>query len=116
MDPRLKAALEFSDYRQVLNQQRQQLQDRIDSELTIGYNGGLFKINIALISFLELLISKGKKNNTPIFDVNNNPIMIEDIESFKDDIFDRYMTLAHSSYIEYETIKKSRTVKKLLDV
>lgn len=116
MDPRLKAALEFSDYRQILNQQRQQLKDRIDAELTVGHGGGLFKITLELICFLELLISKDKKTNIPIFDINQNPILIEDIESFKDDLLDRYLTLARSSFTEYENIKKSRTVKKLIDL
>jgi hypothetical protein len=116
MDPRLKTALEFSDYRQVLNQQRQQLKDRIESELTIGHNGGLFKITLELICFLELLISKDKKLNVAIFDINHNPIIIEDVESFKDDLLDRYLILAKTSYLEYENIKKSRTVKKLLDI
>lgn len=116
MDPRLKAALEFADYRQTINQQKQQLKDRIDVELTYGHNGGLFKIDYALLSFLELLISKDRTKNIPLFDINKNPIMIADIVSFRDDVFDRYMTLSHSSYIEYENIKKSRTVKKLLDI
>jgi hypothetical protein len=116
MDLRLKTALEFSDYRQVLNQQRQQLKDKIDSELTVGHNGGLFKITLELICFLELLISKNKKTNIPIFDINQNPIMIEDLENFKDDILDRYLMLSQSSYVEYENLKKSRTVKKLLEI
>lgn len=116
MDLRLKTALEFSDYRQVLNQQRQQLKDKIDSELTVGHNGGLFKITLELICFLELLISKNKKTNIPIFDINQNPIMIEDLENFKDDILDRYLMLSQSSYVEYENLKKSRTVKKLLGI
>jgi hypothetical protein len=116
MDPRLKAALEFSDYRQTVNQQRQQLKDRIDAELTYGHNGGFFKIDRSLLTFLDLLISKDRTKNIPLFDLNQNPIMIADVVSFRDDIFDRYMTLAHASYLEYENIKKSRTVKKLLDI
>jgi hypothetical protein len=116
MDPRLKKALEFSDFRQTLNQQRQQLKDKLDSDLTYGYNGGLFKIESALISFLDLLVVKDRKKNIPILDSNNNPVMVEDVEKLRDDLLDRYLTSVYSAHKEYEQIKKSRTVKKLLDI
>jgi hypothetical protein len=116
MDPKLKAALEFSDYRQTLNQQRIQINDKLISDITFGHNGGMFKITPALINFLELLISKDRKKNVPILDINDNPIMIADLEEFRDDIFDRYLTAVNVYYIEYENLKKSRTVKKLLDL
>jgi hypothetical protein len=116
MDPRLKNALEFSDFRSSLNLQRQQLKDRLESDLVYGYNGGIFKIDTQLISFLELLLEKGKTENFPLLDSNKNPIMIENVEKFRDEITDRYFTAVNSYYLENEKIKKSRTFKKLLDL
>jgi hypothetical protein len=116
MDPRLKDALEFSDFRNTLNQQIQLLKDKMDGDLTFGYNGGLFKIDPTLILFVELLIDKGRSSNFPILDSNNNPVLIEDLEKFRDDILDRYLTSVYSAHKEYDQIKKTRTVKKLLDV
>jgi hypothetical protein len=52
----------------------------------------------------------------PLLDVNNNPIMIEDLQVFKDEIFDRYFTTTLEYYEQYELLKKSRSVEKLLDL
>lgn len=116
MDSRLKSALEFSDYRQTLNQQRQQIKDKLVSDITFGHNGGMFKATMELIVFLELLMSKDRIKNIPILDMNNNPVMIDNVEEFKDDVFDRYLTAINVYYFEYEKLIKSRSVKKLLDV
>ena len=45
MDGRLKAALDFSNYRQTLTIQRKQLKEKIDAKMTYGHNGGIFKID-----------------------------------------------------------------------
>lgn len=116
MDPRLKNALEFSDFRSTLNLQRQQLKDKLESDLVYGYNSGIFKIDAELISFVELLLTKGKTENFPLLDSNKNPIMIENLEKFRDDILDRYFTAVNLYHIETEKIKKNRTLKKLLDL
>jgi hypothetical protein len=62
------------------------------------------------------MLSRSDRNNAVVLDQNNNPIMIEDIESFKDEIFDRYFTSTNEYYIEYQKLKTSRSVEKLLDV
>jgi hypothetical protein len=116
MDSKLKNTLEFSDFRSTLNLQRQQLKDKLEADLVYGYNGGLFKISMQLINFVELMLNKGKNQNVPILDDNNNPVMVEDLEKFRDEILDRYVTAVNLFYLENEKIKKSRTLKKLLDL
>ena len=75
MDDRLSKALDFANYRQTLAVQRKTLKEKIDARLTIGYNGGLFKIDRSLISFVEILINKGRTKNVPLLDKNENPIL-----------------------------------------
>lgn len=116
MDERLSKALDFANYRQTLAIQRKTLKEKIDARLTIGYNGGIFKIDRSLISFVEILINKGRTKNVPLLDKNENPILIDDLEKFQDEILDRYFTSTLEYFDEYEKIKKSRTVEKLLDL
>lgn len=114
MDDRLKKALDFSNYRQTFSIQRKTLREKINSQLTYGYNGGLFKINETLINFVSTLISSDRIENVVLLDSNENPILIANLEDFKDEIFDRYFSATNEYYEEYKKLKESRTVEKLI--
>ena len=116
MEEQLKKALEFSNYRQTFSIQRRLLKEKIEAKLTIGQNGGIFKIDKSLITFVQMFIDQGRTENVPLIDSNENPIMIEDLEKFRDDIFDRYYDTTLEYYQEFQELKKSRSVEKLLDV
>jgi hypothetical protein len=116
MEEQLKKALEFSNYRQTFSIQRRLLKEKIEAKLTIGQNGGIFKIDKSLITFVQMFIDQGRTENVPLIDSNENPIMIEDLEKFRDDIFDRYYDTTLEYYQEFQELKKSRSVEKLLDI
>lgn len=116
MDEQLKKALEFSNYRQSFSIQRKTLKEKIDAKLTYGYNGGVFKIDRSLLSFVQMLVDQGRVEGVPLIDVNDNPILVDDLIKFRDEIFDRYFVSALEYYNEYEKLKKSRSVEKLLDL
>lgn len=116
MDERLSKALDFAKYKQSLTLQRKNLKEKIDGQLTYGYNGGIFKIDRSLITFVQLLIDRNRKENVPLLDSNDNPVLINDLVSFRDEILDRYMTSVYEYSEQYENIKKSRSVEKLLDL
>lgn len=116
MDDRLSKALEFSKYRQTLAIQRKTLKEKIEAKLTYGYDGGIFKINRELIVFVQMMLDQGRTQNVPLLDENGNPILIADLQKFRDDILDRYFTSVYEYYESYQKIKSSRTVEKLLDV
>ncbi len=116
MDERLKAALDFSNYRQTLAIQRKTLRERIEGKLTYGCNGGIFKIDRSLLVFVQMLIDQGRTENVPLIDQNENPILIPDLQQFRDEILDRYFTSTYEYHEEYEKIKSSRTVEKLLNI
>ena len=92
MDERLQKALDFSNYRQTLSIQRKTLKEKINAKLTYGCNGGLFKIDRSLITFVQMLIDQGRVENIPLIDVNENPILIPNLNDFRDEILDRYFT------------------------
>ena len=116
MDERLKKALDFSNYRQTLSIQRKTLKEKINAKLTYGSNGGLFQIDRSLIVFVQMLIDQGRTENVPLIDQNDNPVLIPDLQKFRDEILDRYFTSTYEYYEEYQKIKNSRTVEKLLDL
>jgi hypothetical protein len=116
MDAQLKQALDFANYRQTLSIQKRTLKEKIEAKLTYGYNGGIFKIDRILIVFVQMLIDQGRTHGVPLLDMNDNPIMVEDLEIFKDEIVDRYFTSTLEYYEQFENLKKSRSVEKLLDL
>jgi hypothetical protein len=116
MEEQLKKALDFSNYRQTFSIQRRTLKEKIEAKLTYGCNGGIFKIDRSLITFVQLLIDQGRVSGVPLIDSNENPILIDNLETFKDEILDRYFTSTLEYYEQYQDLKKSRSVEKLLDL
>jgi hypothetical protein len=116
MEDQLQKALDFSNYRQSFAIQRKVLKEKIDAKLTYGINGGIFKIDRSLITFVQMLIEQERTSGVPLLDANDNPILIEDLNSFKDEILDRYFTATSEYYEQYQNLKKSRSVEKLVDL
>jgi hypothetical protein len=116
MEEAFKKALEFSNFRQSFSIQRKVLKEKVDAKLTYGYNGGIFKIDRDLLTFVQILCDKGRTEGTVVLDTNENPILIENLEEFKDEIFDRYFTSTLEYHSEYQKLKQSRTTEKLLDL
>jgi hypothetical protein len=115
MDDALRKALDFAKYRQTYSIQQKVLKEKIDARLTYGHNGGIFKIDRPLIAFVQMLIDQGRTSGVPVLDLNENPILIDDLEKFRDEIFDRYFSSTLEYYEEYESLKKKRSVEKLID-
>jgi hypothetical protein len=115
MQEQLKKALEFSNYRQTFSIQRKTLKEKIESKLTFGFGGGIFKINRELLTFVQTLCNEGRTTGVILLDVNDNPVLVENLEDFKDEIFDRYFTATNEYYEHYQNLKKSRSVEKLLE-
>jgi hypothetical protein len=115
MQEQFKNALEFANYQQTFSIQRKTLKEKIEAKLTYGFNNGLFRINQNLLTFVEILCTKGRTAGVVILDVNENPVLIDDLEKFKDEIFSRYFETTNEYFEEYQVLKKSRSVEKLLD-
>jgi hypothetical protein len=113
MDERLQAALDFSNYQQTLSIQRKTLKEKIAAKLTYGFNGGLFCIDRNLLTFVEALSTK--RDTVVLLDTNENPILIDNLKEFKDEIFSRYFEATNEYYEKYQQLKKSRSVEKLID-
>jgi hypothetical protein len=115
MHEQLKKALEFANSQQTFSIQRRILKEKIEAKLTYGYNGGFFNIDRNLLTFVELLCTKGRTLGAVILDSNENPILIDDLETFRDEIFSRYFEATYEYFESYQALKKSRSVEKLLE-
>jgi hypothetical protein len=116
VDDQLKQALDFANYRQTFSIQRQTLKEKIEAKLTYGVSGGIFKIDKSLIAYVQMLVDQGRIEGVPLIDSNDNPILINNLEDFRDEILDRYYTTTLEYYEQYQALKKSRSVEKLLDL
>jgi hypothetical protein len=114
MQEQFKTALDFANYQQTFSIQRKNLKEKAEAKLTYGCNGGIFKINQSLLTFVDMLCTKNRTTGVVILDVNQNPILIEDLEKFKDEIFSRYFEVTYEYFEDYQKIKKSRTVEKMI--
>lgn len=115
MQEQLKQALEFANYQQTFSIQRKQLKEKIDAKLTYGVNGGLFRIDQQLLTFVDMLCINGRTDGIVILDSNNNPVLIDDLITFKDAVFSRYFEATNEYFEKYQQLKKSRSVEKLLE-
>lgn len=115
MDDRLSKALDFANFKYTLAIQRKTLKEKINAKLTYGHASGIFKIDRSLISFVQMLIDLERTSNVPLIDDNGNPVLIPDLIKFRDEILDRYFTATLEYYEEYQKIKTSRSVEKLLE-
>jgi len=114
MDDKLESAVAFANYSQTLAVTRKTIKENVESKLTYGANGGIFKIDRSLLAFVDMLISRGRTTNVPLIDSNGNPVLIPNLEEFCEEIFDRYFTTTLEYYDKITALNKSRTVEKLL--
>lgn len=115
MEDILQKALNFANYQQTFSIQRKTLKEKIDAKLTYGFNGGLFYIDQNLLTFVSMLCANERTSGIVILDSNNNPILIDDVLSFKDEIFSRYFETTNEYFEKFQVLKKSRSVEKLLE-
>ena len=112
VDERLAKALEASNYRLTLNIQRENSKLKLKNHLVYSQNGGIFKITQDFISFIFAL-SQSKKSAV-ILDSNENPVKIDDLEDFYENILDIYQEGMNDYLIEFEKFKKLRTTAKVV--
>jgi len=114
MDNTVKEVFEFAKFQKTLQNQRDILKLKLESYLTFGYNGGLFKANPETIQFVKLLIDEGNETH-PLLDLNDNPILIEDLKDLLTILLGRYKESTNEYYAEYSKLKKARNTKALVD-
>ena len=114
MSSKLTKALEFANYRRTLNVQHNNLKAKVQTLLSYSINGGTFQIDQVLISFVKTLLDQ-EHTEAVLLDIYNNPIKVE-LAEFLEEITSRYFEATNEYHAEYEKLKKSRKVHKLIDL
>ena len=104
----------YSNLAHDLAQTKKNALEKCKARQIIAYNGRLFRADAQTINVVSTFKAHNKK--FIMLDVNDNPILIENLADFKDIILDRYTTSTLEYYEEYQKLKKSRSVEKLIEV
>ena len=115
MDERLSKALEFSNYMVTLNNQKRILKEKYYESAVHYFNGGQFAVTKELITFVNMLCTKGNDSDIVLLDDNDTPVKIEDLNTFFTDILDIYFTATNEYQTEYEKIRTKRSVNVLIE-
>lgn len=113
MDQRLKDALEFSNYRLTLANHKKNLLLRAEALQVVSHAGGMFKASPYLITWLDFIIRSGAEQYV-LTDQNDQPILVTDLVALKDRLFDAYTKSMNLLHVEYDKIKRARTVQKIV--
>ena len=112
---RLEKALDFSNTMQTFNLNKNNLKVKTQNLLSYSTNGGTFNIDQSLIGFMYMIVSSGKKE-VIVMDKNDIPIKIENTEKFLEDISSLYFEAINEYYNDYQKLKSSRKIEKVLEI
>ena len=113
MDEKLAKALEFSNFRLTLNNQKKNLRTRMNTMLTIGYQGSMFSVSLELINFVKQLLDL-KVTQYIFLDDNETPLLVTDLIDFHTKLLTQHTEAMNEFYIEFEKLKKLRDTKSLV--
>lgn len=114
LDERLEKALESAKYRVTLFNQKENCKLKFKQALTFSKNGGIFSVDSVLISFVNTLIQRSQ-SEAILIDTHGNPIAIDNLELFLDDITDRYYQATNDYLIEFKKIQSSRKTAPMME-
>jgi hypothetical protein len=112
---RLEKALEFSNTMQTFNLNKNNLKIKTQNLLNYSNSGGSFNVNQSLISFMHMIVQSGK-TEVVILDKNDIPIKVEETAKFLEDISSLYFESINEYYNDYQKLKSSRKVEKVLEI
>ena len=112
---RLEKALDFSNTMQTFNLAKNNLKVKTQNLLSYSTNGGTFRVTQDLIGFMSFVVSSGK-TETILLDKNDIPIKIEDTEKFLEDISSLYFEAVNEYYNDYQKLRSSRKIEKVLEI
>lgn len=112
MDTRLEQALEYANYKVSVFQQKENLKLRLENMLTLAINGGIFRVSDTLISFVDSLLRRDIVEVT-LIDTRGNPVKITDLKDFQDQAFSKYFEATNEYQVEFDKLRKARSVKQV---
>lgn len=112
---RLEKALEQSNVMQSFNLGKNTLKVKTQNLLSYSVNGGTFQVTQDLIAFVSFIVNS-EKEEIVLLDKNEIPIKIEDTKKFLDEISSLYFEVVNEYYNDYQKLRSSRKIEKVLEI
>lgn len=112
---RLAKALDFSNTMQTFNLAKNNLKVKTQNLLSYSTNGGTFRVSQELIAFVNMTVVSGK-SSLILLDKNDIPIQIDDTTKFLEDISSLYFEVINEYYNDYQKLRSSRKIEKVLEI
>ncbi|MDA9373775.1 hypothetical protein N9R43_00115 [bacterium] len=112
---RLAKALDFSNTMQTFNLAKNNLKVKTQNLLSHSTNGGTFRVSQELISFVNMAVVS-EKTSLILLDKNDIPIQIDDTVKFLEDISSLYFEVINEYYNDYQQLRSSRKIEKVLEI
>jgi hypothetical protein len=112
---RLEKALDFSNTMKTFNINKNNLKVKTQNLLSYSTSGGSFTVDQSLISFMNFVVSSGK-TEISILDKNDIPVHIEDTEKFLTEVSSLYFEVVNDYYNDYQKLRSSRKIEKVLEI
>lgn len=112
---RLAKALDFSNTMQTFNLAKNNLKVKTQNLLSYSTNGGTFTVTQELIAFVNIAVV-AKKESLILLDKNDIPIQIDNVTEFLEDISSLYFEVINEYYNDYQKLRSSRKIEKVLEI
>lgn len=110
MDERIEKAFAVANYMATLSNQRRIILEEFNQSLVYYQNGGTFKITTELIVFVKTALDLGHDSDVPFIDINNYPVLINDVQEFYDKIVEIYFQAVNNYSVKFAEIKSKRKI------
>jgi hypothetical protein len=100
------------NYRDTVIQQTKVLKERFRDRCIVSENSGLFLVTPEFLSSIKNI----KETSQWILDMNNNPILIQNIANFYDRAYNVYYTALADFGTSFNQLKSQRSVESILEI
>jgi len=115
MDERLERALAFSNYSVTVNNQKENLKNRLHQVQIVHHSGGVFKADHETIGFVKTLLDL-EHTECMILDSKENTIPVRSLSELLEKLVAAYMAGVQEYDAEMQKLKRSRSIAKIMDM
>lgn len=115
MTKNFEAAFDLANLMSAIATQKRVLKEEFELSTLYFYNGGTFKIDQQLISFITSLKIL-HQTTAVIIDQNDLPIFIDNVPIFLESILHRYTFASNKFLTDYKLLQSTRKTESILDL
>jgi hypothetical protein len=116
MDDRIEKAFAVANYMATLSNQRRIILEEYNQKLVYYINGATFKISPELINFTKTMLDLGHNDDVAFLDSNNLPVIINQVQTFFDDITSIYFEATNEYAAKYTEIRSKRKISDIVEL